>query len=304
MDRNPYLSILIPTKDNEIDLIDCLNSVSSLNYPFENIEIIIWDNNSTAKSKNKIKDHISYMKKYRFDRIELIENDSNSGVYNSRDQLLKLISSHTQFVLSIDDDVIIPCELFAKLLPIFFKNKSIGIIGPRIIYDDGSFQTAHGAGFINWWFGKYYVKDSKKSLECDYVIGCCMFIRKSVIEEVGGFDRDYYTSHGEVDFCLKTRQKGYSILYYPNVCVRHRVERGGTQTLERKYYVIRNKLFVLKKNAPLPQKWIAMVFYFLFWPPKIMLQSVMRNGRFDSHEIRLLFRAIFDGWLNKAGKKI
>ena len=280
MDNSPYLSILIPTKNNENDLIDCL------------------------KSKQKIKNFILHMNEYSFNKVKFIENSSNFGVYNSRDELLRVASIRSQFILSIDDDIIIPFQLLSELLPIFLNNKSIGIIGPRIIYDDDSFQTAHGAGFINWWLGKYFVRDSKKSLECDYVIGCCMFIRRSVIEQVGGFDRDYYTSHGEIDFCSKAREKGYKTLYYPNVCVRHRVDRGGTQTLERKYYVIRNKLFVLKKNAPLPQKWIVMIFYFFLWPPKIIFQSVRRNGRIDSREIRTLFRAIIDGWLNKTGKRI
>ena len=304
MDNSPYLSILIPTKNNENDLIDCLKSICNLKYPFDKVEIVIWDNNSRKQSKQKIKNFILHMNEYSFNKVKFIENSSNFGVYNSRDELLRVASIRSQFILSIDDDIIIPFQLLSELLPIFLNNKSIGIIGPRIIYDDDSFQTAHGAGFINWWLGKYFVRDSKKSLECDYVIGCCMFIRRSVIEQVGGFDRDYYTSHGEIDFCLKAREKGYKTLYYPNVCVRHRVDRGGTQTLERKYYVIRNKLFVLKKNAPLPQKWIVMIFYFFLWPPKIIFQSVRRNGRIDSREIRTLFRAIIDGWLNKTGKRI
>ena len=45
-------------------------------------------------------------------------------------------------------------------------------------------------------------------VECDYVIGCCMLIKKKVISDLKGFDRDYYTSHGEVDFCLRAKKKG------------------------------------------------------------------------------------------------
>jgi GT2 family glycosyltransferase len=243
------------------------------------------------------------MNKHDFHKVRLIESKSNFGVYNSRDELLKLISIYSQFILSIDDDVIIPPLLFSELLPVFFQNDSIGIIGPRSVYDDGSFQTAHGAGFINWWLGKYYVKDAKYSLECDYVIGCCMLIRKSVIENVGGFDRDYYTSHGEVDFCVKARQKGYKVLYYPNVCVKHRVERGGTQTSEPNYYLFRNELFVSKKNAPLPQKWIALSLYFLFWPLKAIFDSFRRNRSIDLQEIKTILNAITDAWLNRSGKR-
>jgi hypothetical protein len=130
-----------------------------------------------------------------------------------------------------------------------------------------------------------------------------MLIRKSVIDEIGGFDPDFFTSHAEVDFCLRAKRKGYKILYYPGVSVRHRVSKGGTRTPDRVYYVYRNKLFVIKKNAPLPQKWISLGLYALFWLPKAILDSILRNKRTDSQELKIIFRATMDGWLSKGGKR-
>ena len=130
-----------------------------------------------------------------------------------------------------------------------------------------------------------------------------MLIRKSVIDEIGGFDPDYFTSHGEVDFCLRAKKKGYKIIYYPGVSVRHRVAKGGTRTPDRVYYVYRNKLFVIKKNAPLPQKWISLGLYSLFWLPKAILDSIIRNKRTDSQELKIIFRATMDGWLSKGGRR-
>ena len=299
----PYISILIPTRNNEKDLIDCLQSIEHLDYPLDRLELIIWDNNSNLESKDKIKQFILNMTKKKLCDVRLIENNSNFGVYTSRDELFKLVYHGTQFLLSIDDDVIIPPQLISELLPLFLKDESVGIVGPRIVFDDDPTLTAHGAGYINWWLGKYYDRETEGVLECDYVIGCCMLIKKSVIDQLGGFDRDYYTSHGEVDFCLKAKQKGFKTLYYPNVVVRHRVERGGTQTLERKYYVFRNKLLVIKKNAPYPHRWFALTLYFLFWPVKSIFDCIKRNKRLDLQEIRIILRAITDGWLSRTGER-
>ena len=97
--------------------------------------------------------------------------------------------------------------------------------------------------------------------------------------------------------------KGYKVLYYPEVKVKHRVERGGTRIPQRMYYVYRNKLFVIRKNAPLPQKWISLGLYSLFWLPKSLLESVIRNRRTDSEEIQTIIKAMADGWRNRGGKR-
>jgi len=299
-----YISIVIPTRNNEYDLIDCLNSIVNLNYSLDKIEIIIWDNNSTQESKRIVKDHLYDLREEKDIRIQFIECNDNYGGFTSRDELFKRVSPNTKYILSIDDDVILPAHLLAELLPIFQQNNSIGIIGPRTVFDSNPSKTAHGAGFINWWIGRYTTIDAKKSIECDYVIGCCMLIKKSVINDIGGFDLDYFTSHGEVDFCLRAMKRGYQVFYKPDIKVRHKVAMGGTRTPERLYYVYRNKLFIIKKNAPIPQKWFSLSIYSLLWLPKSILDSIITHRCLNYNEIKIIMKAMFDGCLNRTGKRI
>ena len=304
MSADPYISILIPTGNNEKDLIDCLDSIGHLDYTLDRIEVIIWDNNSQKESKDKVKKFLSDVMDGKPLQVKLIEHDDNYGVYTSRDELFKRISPDAEFALSIDDDVLLPPQLFKELLPVFQRGNSIGIIGPRTVFDFAPSETAHGAGMVNMWIGRYTDVDAQEAMECDYVIGCCMLVRSDVIRDLGGFDRDYYTSHGEVDFCLKAKTKGYKTLYYPRVKVRHRVERTGTKTPERTYYVFRNKLLVIKKNFPFPQRWISLTLYLLFWLPKSMAGSIVRNRGFDIQEIKIILKAMTDGWLNRTGRRM
>jgi hypothetical protein len=301
--NNPSVSILIPSRNNEKDLIDCLRSITTLNYDLSRIEIIIWDNNSTSESKQNLKAALLKIAPGELRRVDFIENRDNCGVYTSRDQLLKRIDPDVQLILSMDDDVILPPELLGEILPLFQEDPFLGVVGPRTVYDDSPSETAHGAGFVNLWLGQYSTKDAREPLECDYVIGCCMLIRKSVIDDIGGFDPDYFTSHGEVDFCLRAKRKGYKILYYPGVSVRHRVAKGGTRTPERIYYVYRNKLFVIKKNALLAQKCLSLGLYSLFWVPKAIIDSFIHHKRFHYQEISTILNAAIDGWLNRGGRR-
>jgi len=298
----PFISIIIPTRDNDSDLIDCLESIQALDCPSERIEIIIWDNNSSNDSKSRV---LNYLKTSRLNSItDFIEHDDNYGVYTSRDELFNKISQKSDFALSIDDDVILPPLLLQNFITHFQKNHSLGIIGARTVYDDDPSQTAHGAGIINWWKGQYLDIDTQIAIECDYVIGCCMLIKKEVIDTIGGFGRDYYTSHGEVDYCLKAKKRGFTILYCPEVIVRHRVDKGGTRTLERMYYIFRNKLMVIKKNAPLPHKWFLLILYSILWLPKSILDSIRINKRVNIPEIKTIAKAIWDAWLGRVGKRV
>ncbi|MFC1868983.1 glycosyltransferase family 2 protein [Thermodesulfobacteriota bacterium] len=303
-DSEPYISIIIPTRTNEKDLIDCILSTFNLGYDLKKLEIIIWDNNSKGSSKETVNNFLASMSGEMAIPIQLIENNDNYGVYTSRDELIKRVNIDSDFILSIDDDVLLPPQLFTDLMPVFKNDPKVGIVGPRIVYDDDPAMTAHGAGFINWWLGRYTTKDAKKTIECDYVIGCCMLIKKEMVDKIGGFDRDYFTSHGEVDFCLRAKKKGYKVVYEPNLIVRHRVEKGGTRSLERLYYVYRNKLLVIKKNVPIPQKFIALGIYSLFWLPKALLDSVIINRKIIFTEWALVIKAMVDGWLNRTGKRV
>lgn len=303
MANNIYLSILIPTRNNASDLRDCINSISRLDFPLEKAEIIIWDNDSKQEYKDDVKNLIQKLGSSGLN-IRLIEHNENYGVYTTRDALLRLVHHESRFILSLDDDVILPALMIKKLVAHFAHDQKVGIIGPRIIYDEWPPETAHGAGFINRWLGRYVTEDAQFAIECDYVIGCCMLIRKQVIDKIGSFDRDYYTSHGEVDFCLRAKTKGYKVLYDPGVVVRHRVDKGGTRSLERIYYVYRNKLLVIKKNWPVPQKYFALFIYSFLWFPKAIIDSIILNRKIKFPELKTIIRAMIDGWFNRFGKRI
>jgi GT2 family glycosyltransferase len=304
MDKSyPLISIIIPTLNNEKDLFDCLESIKNVDCVPKQLEVLIWDNGSKSECKETIKQYLSKLKEEYDIQNVLIESEENLGVYTTRDELLKRVNPNVKFILSIDDDVILPSQILNNMLPFFEQKSSLGIIGPRTVFDDFPSKTAHGAGFINWWLGRYSDLDAEEVIECDYVIGCCMLIKKEVIDLVGGFDRDYYTSHGEIDFCLKAKEKGFKTLYQPNVIVRHRVEKEGTQTLERTYYIFRNKLFVIKKNASLLQKITSLLLYSLFWPPKILIDSIIKNKGINIKEIKIILKAVSDGITGKVGKQ-
>lgn len=47
--------------------------------------------------------------------------------------------------------------------------------------------------------------------EYAWISGCCLAIRRAVLEQVGGFDPDYFLYQEETDLCLRVRRAGYRI---------------------------------------------------------------------------------------------
>ncbi len=298
----PIVSIIIPTLNSREDIIKCINSIRVLDYPKNKLEIIIWDNGSADGTQAEIRRVFIEMEDAEWKRVEMIQSEVNLGGVTTRDELLKHVDPDADYVLNIDDDVYLPVECLTVLIRDLQQNPEAGIAGPRTVYDSSPEVIAHGAGFVNLWIGRYRDIDTGKLVECDYVIGCCMLIEKEVISDINGFDRDYYTSHAEVDFCLRAQKKGYKTLYDPGVIVRHNVAMGGTKTLERIYYLYRNKLLVIRKNASPLQKRICFSLYTICWVPKMILDSVRFHRGIRLREWQVMFKAARHAIINRVGK--
>ncbi len=301
--KHPFVSIVIPTLNMREDIIRCLDSIKKLDYRKEYVEIIVWDNGSADGTQAEVGKSFRKMEKDEdWKGLNLVQSKENLGVYTSRDELFKRVNSDADYILSIDDDVFLPCDSLKILLKHLQDHSNVGIIGPRTVYDMKPNETAHGAGFVNLWVGRYTDIDTGSLVECDYVVGCCMLIKREVVSALKGFDRDYYTSHGEVDFCLRAKKKGYKICYDPGIIVRHNVEIGGTKTLERIYYLYRNKLLVIRKNASPLQKMSCFPLYAIIWVPKMILDSVRFHRGIRLKEWLVMLKAARHAIINRVGK--
>jgi len=300
--KYPFVSIVIPTINKRDDIIKCLDSIRNLDYPKKRVEVIIWDNGSTDGTQAEVSQTFREMEIEDWKRLNIAQSEENLGVYTSRDELFKRIDPEADYVLSIDDDVFLPGDSLKVLVKCLQDHPDAGIIGPRTVYDMEPHETAHGAGFVNLWAGRYSDIDTGSLVQCDYIIGCCMLIKKEVISGIKGFDRDYYTSHGEIDFCLRAKKKGYKILYDPGIIVRHNVARGGTKTLERIYYLYRNKLLVIRKHASPLQKATTLPLYTVFWVPKMIVDSIRFHRGIKLDEWRIMLKAVRHAIINRAGK--
>lgn len=297
----PFISVIIPTMNRKNDLLECIASIQELDYPENRIELIIWDNGSTDGTPEAVKSRVNEMAHRGFSKMEVIKSPENLGPYIPYNKVGSTLNKKSKYILGLDDDVVLDKDCLKRLIEITKLDPSAGVVGCRINYYDSPEKTFPGVGRINWWLGKFIDVEKDKLTKCDYVIGCCWLIDKDIFNAVGGFDKDYFTMHWEIDFCCRVQKKGFNIYYQPEAIVKHKIPLKGKR--EGLYYLYRNKLILIRKNATLLQKLTSLTLYTLFWLPKIILQSMMVNKGVNSKEIKTILKAAYHGIIGKTGRQ-
>ena len=115
-DQYPFVSIVIPTLNRKADIVECLDSIQNLDYTKNKIELIVWDNGSTDGTLEAIKSKDKEMIHKGFSKVEIIKSRENLGPYVPYNQVQTRLSRESQYILGLDDDVVLDKNCLAKLV--------------------------------------------------------------------------------------------------------------------------------------------------------------------------------------------
>lgn len=214
----PLVSIIILTYQNGLaHVIKCLNSIEKINY--NSVEIILVDNRSSDNT-------VSYVRKF-YPKVKLIENKKNLGFCKGNNQAVKIVRG--KYVLFLNNDVVATPNFLNILVEALEKDKSIGVVQPKIrqlieknkLDACASFLT--NTGFLYHYGYSQNQADRKynKELFMYSVKGACFLTRKSLIDRIGLFDDDYFAYFEETDFCHRVWLSGFKVLYEPKSQIFH-----------------------------------------------------------------------------------
>jgi len=230
------LSILILNYNTREHLRACLRSVfdegsTSLSGGHIQAEVIVVDNASSDGSAEMVS--------AEFPAVSLIRSPRNGGFANGNNQ--GLARSRGTAILLLNPDTLIPRGGIAGMLDALAAHPEAGIIGPRLLRPDGSMHLACRRSFptpsIAFYrlsglsqlfprsprFGRYNLTfvDPGVALEVDSVCGACMLLRRAVFERLGPLDERFFMYGEDLDWCLRTRQAGWTVRYEPATVVQH-----------------------------------------------------------------------------------
>lgn len=197
-----------------------------------------------------------------YPEIGIIRNDENAGYAKGYNTALKQIDADVYCLLNSDVEV-----THGWLEPIsehFKKESNTVIIQPKILdhKQRDTFEYAGAAGGFIDKFGYPYCrgrifnsleKDHGQYDDCASIFwasGACLFVRKDIFKQLGGFDESFFAHMEEIDLCWRAKNLGHEIKYVGASTVYHVGGATLKNTSPKKTYLnFRNSLATLTKNS-------------------------------------------------------
>jgi GT2 family glycosyltransferase len=200
------------------------------------LELIVVDNNSSDGSAEAIR--------REFPAVRLVAQGENRGFAGGVNPGVQVATQ--PFVLLLNSDAQTSRASIEEAARYMTESPQVGILGPQIISPQRSPQSsAWRDPSLTWMvlsavglsklktlnFERYHEKPFKEAAEVDCVSGCAIMIRRELLDELGGFDEDYFMYFEETDFCVRARRRGKHVHHAPVGEFVH--EEGGTSRTVR-----------------------------------------------------------------------
>lgn len=257
------ISINLVVFNGEKYIRHCLDSVKNLNYPHELIEVNIWDNNSTDKTKKIIKELAAEggsafgggIDEMAFANFRVIENPQNIGMWAGQERLLEVSTGKYVVVLSVD--VILDRNFLLEAMQVMESNASIGALQAKIyqfnlvqlkngnwkldndVIDTCGFKIFRSRRVVNIGHGEKDAGQYDTPKEIFGVEGAVPIFRKEAFtslkikanpSDAGEiFDHDFFWYAEDLDIAWRMNLFGWKQVYAPRVLAWH--DRQTTKSL-------------------------------------------------------------------------
>ncbi len=219
------VDVVIVTYQSARHLGPCLESLLSQEALGE---IVVVDNGSTDETGLVAAAHPS---------VRWVPTETNRGFGSAVNRGVALTS--TDLAIVANADCVFDQGCIVALRTRFFENPNVAIVGPTIRSRDGtqypSFRSFPGffggaahALLAPFWRGNPWTRRYHNPTQVDWVSGTAMAVRRSMWEEIGGFDESYFMYVEDVDLCWRARRGGWDVAVEPTAGLVHEI--GGSST--------------------------------------------------------------------------
>lgn len=249
--------------------LECLKSISKLNYPKNKLEVIVVDNASSDGSDLKIKK--------QYPKIRLFRMDHNIGFAAAVNYGIK--KSKSDFVFITNDDIVLEKNSISLLTQYLILNPDAGLIGGKVYFKSNPKKICSSGFMMNKWTGNIYRLQKPNQLtEPDWVQGCALLIPRKLIFKLGLLDPDYFLSFDDYDLAERVRKSGFKVVYLPDAVFWHGESLTVDKNPDFKYFHwYKSKFRFIIKHFPLVNVLsIFLVQIFIITPYRAFF---LRDGR-------------------------
>lgn len=254
-DRAVLVSIILVNYNGADVVLDCLRSLVQCLHAIP-YEIIVVDNASTDGSAALIDKN--------FPTVQLIQQAENRGFGAGNNVGAKRAKG--EFLFLLNTDILLISDVLPPLVALMKEHSDVGIIGTKLLNADDSLQLSVAAeiSLVGEYqtlkqLKQYNKPQQRKAIEqqfeqiqvVDIVIGASFFIRQSLFEALYGFDETFFMYFEESDLCQRVRDRGWRILYTPEVSITHLGGYSVSKVSEQMQVEYRrSQLYYYQKHRP------------------------------------------------------
>lgn len=253
-----HISIVIVNFNSDTLTTNCLKSLERIESEGLKLQIVVVDNGSKQEYvlPTKLKNNLTIL---RSEANLGFTGGNNMGIHYA-------IEKHnSDYVLLLNNDTTVHPQFLKHLYTYLNEHSEMGMVCPKIYFSKNqefhaqSYQDVqkgkvvwYGGGSIDWEHLTAFhrlvdeVDRGQTSLQnsTDFCTGCCVLIKREVLEKVASFDQDYFLYFEDVDLSIRAQQFGYSLGYCDQAIVWHENagSSSGPGSALHQYYQTRNRL--------------------------------------------------------------
>lgn len=254
METSALVGVVLVNWNSEEYTIRCLASLMAAAKMPDHIVVV--DNASVNGSVAAIR--------AAFPQVHIIENHQNYGFTGANNLGISyLLSRNVEYVWILNNDTIVSQNCLQVLCNALEKHDEVAAATCKIYRNDSAELWFAGSVFYKYSFcvdhrgegetdrGQY---DSVEYL--DFLDGCCILVRSTVLREIGLFDEHFFAYHEDVDFSFRLRNSGARLLYVPEASISHfagasvnsnKWTHDVTSSPMQHFLSRRNKLFIVRR---------------------------------------------------------
>lgn len=260
----PLVAVVVVSWNSRDDLPAALRSLETTTLP---LEVVVVDNASEDGTPDTVRRD--------FPTVRLIEAGTNLGFATACN--LGWRATSASLVLFLNPDAVLSPGALEALHDVLQRRPEVGIVGPSTRNSDGTPQLSFGPDLTPFgeWRQRRLVRGvaardprvlrevealCAREHEPDWVSGSCLLARRSLLEQLSGFDERFFLYEEDADLCRRAQQAGARVVFAPAARVVHRLGRsmarsGGHASLE---YERSHRLYYRKHRDPLSRALLAL----------------------------------------------
>lgn len=258
-DPAPKVSVVIPARDHADLLQACVTSVLERS-TYRNLEIVLVENNSTQGETFACYERLTA----RDDRVRVVEwQPPEPGAFNYSAIVNYGVAQSTgEYLVLLNNDTEVIEEGWIEEMMGCLMRPEVGVVGAKLLFADGLIQHVGMVGNPEGYFCHVCQNLTRDALGPGYaaampgdysmVTGACQMMRRSLFEELGGYDEELAVGFNDGDFCLRAREAGYSVTVCAHALLHHREfsSRGRESTDTRlKARFLRERALTMQRHS-------------------------------------------------------